>query len=311
MKQLSMNKLFICLIILLSSTAHATGYNKMIVFGDSLSDNGNLAHAAPFIAPEFVFLNDEPYAKGFTNGPTAVVQLANLLNVALTPSDYLLGLLNGYNFAVAGARARGGNSIDLNSQIGAFLLTQSGGIPQDALYVLFIGGNDIRDMRDQTDIKTAYGFLKTAMTNIKNGLSQLIALGAKHVLVVNSPDIGKLPETVAGAAKDKTLIQRASLATLVYNQSLAKTVKTVETNTGVDIVLFDVYTLFNNIVKDRRAYLYTNAKAACYSTQLQDYFTICNKNVMDSFVFFDEIHPTQRVHERVGRAMFAVVPDAN
>ncbi len=311
MIQSMMKKIVICLTLLLSLSVQAA-YDKMIVFGDSLSDNGNLANAAPFIAPEFVFLNDEPYSKGFTNGPTAVVQLAKLLNVPLTPSDYLLGLLNGYNFAVAGARASGNDSIDLNIQIDAFLLSQtSGKIPQDALYVLFIGGNDIRDMRDQTSIKTAYGILKKAMTNIKNSLSQLIALGAKHVLVVNSPDIGKLPETVAGAVKDKTLIQRASLATVVYNQSLAETVKTVETSTGVDVVLFDVYTLFNNIVKDRRAYLYSNAKAACYSSVLQDYSTLCSKNVMDSFVFFDEIHPTQRVHERVGRAMFAVVPDAN
>ncbi|SJM93174.1 hypothetical protein CRENPOLYSF2_3120001 [Crenothrix polyspora] len=32
---------------------------------------------------------------------------------------------------------------------------------------------------------------------------------------------------------------------------------------------------------------------------------------MNSFVFFDEIHPTQRVHERLGRALFSVVPEAN
>ena len=50
------------------------------------------------------------------------------------------------NFAVAGARARDdGSNVNLPAQVDAFL-QQSGGVaPADALYVIEMGGNDIRD----------------------------------------------------------------------------------------------------------------------------------------------------------------------
>ena len=72
-----------------------------------------------------------------------------------------------------------------------------------------------------------------------------------------------------------------------------------------------MFTLFNDIVNDSRAFLFTNAKAACYSSVGFVYYPICDESQLDAFVYFDEIHPTRRVHERVGRAMFAVVPEAN
>lgn len=304
--------LIICLLAPLPSIAGS--YDEIVVFGDSLSDSGNLATLALFSAEaaEFKFLNDLPYQKGFTNGPTAVVQLAKLLSVPpLTPSLYLLNTISGTNFAVAGARAAGDNLIDLNTQVGAFLSSQAGNAPNNALYILFIGGNDIRDMRDATDIKAVSSILNKATQNIRNNLSLLIASGAKHIMVVNSPDIGNLPETKALAANNPNLIRRASLFTQAYNKSLADTVKHIEKHTGVDLVLFDVFTLFNNIVNDSRALLFTNAKAACYSSVGLVYYPICDESQLDAFVYFDEIHPTRRVHERVGRAMFAVVPEAN
>jgi outer membrane lipase/esterase len=321
------NKLFLnlfvtfCLFFPLTSTAGS--YTKMIVFGDSLSDTGNLATLA-LVSPkasEFQYLNAPPYAKAFTNGPTAVVQLAELLKIPpLTPALYFIDPANnlnpGTNYAIAGARAAGNEPIDLNTQIGAFLLgLQAQGInaPSDALYILFIGGNDIRDMRDSTDFKTVYTILEKASQNIQNGLSLLIASGARHIIVVNSPDIGNLPETKIKAASQHQfhLIKRARLFTRAYNQALADTVSRVEKATQLDLVLFDVFTTFNNIVKDSRSYLFTNAKDACFSSIAFIYYPTCSSSELDAFVYFDEIHPTRRVHERVGRAMFAMVPEPN
>ena len=304
--------LLFCFFVPISSSAGT--YKKMFVFGDSLSDTGNLATLS-LVSPEaaeFKYLNDKPYQKGFTNGPTAVVELVRLLNVpALTPALYFLNSISGTNFAVAGARAAGNDPIDLNTQVGAFLASQAGNAPGDAFYVLFIGGNDIRDMRDALNIKSVTSILQKATQNIRNNLSLLIASGAKHVMVVNSPDIGNLPETNLLAAKNPSLKRRASLFTQAYNKSLADTVKHIEKHTDVDIVLFDVFTLFNKIVEDNRAMLFSNAKDACFSSVALDYYPICDATQIDAFVFFDEIHPTRRVHERVGRAMFALAPEAN
>ncbi len=310
----------ICLLSPLPSIAGS--YNKMFVFGDSLSDSGNLATLAAF-APdgsgpdEFRFLNAPPYDHGFTNGPTAVFRLADLLQVPNFKSSlYLLQTIDGTNYAVAGARAAGSAEIDLNTQIGAFLASlqpQGGKAPSDALYILFIGGNDIRDMRDAADLKAVYSTLQKAKQNIRNNLSLLISLGAKHIMVVNSPNIGNLPETklIAQQTNNPNIIKKATLFTLAYNQALADTVKDIEKKSHMDLVLFDVFTFFNNIVKDSRSLLFSNAKNACYSSVAFVYYPICDSSHLDAFVYFDEIHPTRRVHERVGRAMFAVVPEAN
>ncbi|MEQ1740313.1 MAG: hypothetical protein ABL884_10415, partial [Methyloglobulus sp.] len=60
-----------------------------------------------------------------------------------------------------------------------------------------------------------------------------------------------------------------------------------------------------------KAYHFFNTNEACYSSAFFGYYPICDSTKMDSFVYFDEIHPTQRVHERLGRALFSVAPEAN
>ncbi|NOS75157.1 MAG: SGNH/GDSL hydrolase family protein [Methyloglobulus sp.] len=299
-------QILLCVFLLAPLSLTAAPFNKLVIFGDSLSDSGNLASI-----PGYGFLNQPPYQHGFNNGAPAVEQLAKLLNLPLIPSLYLSGGVFGNNFAVAGARAGGDTVIDLNTQVAAFLVSQGGSVPDDTLYVIFIGGNDIRDMRNQTNEKAAHIILDKAITNVANTLSQLLDAGATHFLVVNSPDIGKIPETKALATEDHNLIRRASQKTLAYNKRLAETVQHVKKRKGGAFVLFDLLTFFNGIAGNGKAYHFFNTNEACYSSAFFGYYPICDSTNMDSFLYFDEIHPTQRVHERLGRALFSVVPEAN
>ncbi len=107
-----MLKLLLLLSFLLPLPAFAAPFNAMVVFGDSLSDNGNLA-----VLPGYEFLNNPPYQHGSTNGLNSVEQLAKQLGLPLTPSLYLTGTIAGNNFAVAGARAGGIQRIDLTAQV--------------------------------------------------------------------------------------------------------------------------------------------------------------------------------------------------
>lgn len=310
MKITTFKILFLLLYLLLAIPLRAEAFSKVYVFGDSLSDNGNLA-ALSLVSPDaaqFAFLNDPPYQNAFTNGPTAAVQLANLLgSPPLTPSLYFLGSLAGTNFAVAGARAAGNEPIDLNAQFGAFFASQPGNVDADALYLVFIGGNDIRDMRDKkSQIRS---ILTAAMRNMNDNLALLIAKGARHIMIANSPDIGSLPETHALAANKPGLVVRTKLLTQTYNTSLASTVAKLEKMSGLDMVMFDVFTLFNQLVNDNRALAFVNAKDACFSSVGLVYYPICDENQLDQFIFFDEIHPTRRIHERVARGMFAQAPE--
>lgn len=302
----SLRKKILPIILLLASPLSiAAPYSSVVVFGDSLSDNGNLAASVP----SYDFLNSKPYNHGFNNGLPAVEQLAKLLNLPLMPSRYFTVPGLGSNFAVAGARAAGSAAIDLNSQVAAFLAGKKNKAPSDALYVVFIGGNDIRDMRDQTNDKTANQLLEKLGSNVKANLVQLLNAGAKNVLVVNAPDIGKIPETSALASKKYGLAKRAYQKTVAFNNKLADVVMQVEKQSKTDIVLFDLQAFFNNIITDSKAYHFNDTTHACFSSVSFVFYPICNATKIDSFVFFDEIHPTQRVHERLGRAFFAAMPE--
>ena len=76
----------------------APTFSNMVVFGDSLSDTGNLFIATGGTQPPA----GQPYFNGrFSDGPLWVESLAAGLNLPLASNPYLVG---GNNYAFAGAR---------------------------------------------------------------------------------------------------------------------------------------------------------------------------------------------------------------
>jgi len=164
-------------------------YDRIYVFGDSLSDTGNLASiAGAFPQPPY-------FENRVTNGLVAVEIMANRLGLPLQTSLHLLGPASGTNYAVAAAKVTRNESIDLNTQVALFLANHGGVAPANALYVMFIGGNDIRQARSTADWTAAVQLLDEAAKTIATEMQVLAASGAKNWLVVNSSDIGRIPET--------------------------------------------------------------------------------------------------------------------
>lgn len=73
----------VCLAVLLfvPALAPASPFSRLIVFGDSMSDNGNVAAATGFYPPA-------PYANRFSNGPVAVEYMASALGLPLIDFAY-------------------------------------------------------------------------------------------------------------------------------------------------------------------------------------------------------------------------------
>lgn len=298
---------FILIITFLSFNANAE-FDEMVVFGDSLSDTGNLASfIGAFPSP--------PFFEGsrVSNGPVAVEGLADKLGLEAAASMHLVGGSGGSNFAVAGARARaaGDQPIYLATQVGAYLL-QTGGIASaDSLYVVFIGGNDVRDTRG-IPRKASNEILNAAAVAIDQQIRLLISAGAQHILVVNSPDIGSIPETGLKAieANNKHLARQTKRRSKQFNRKLARKVRRIEYETGLDLVLFDIFDYLQKVLRNSTAFGYTNTSDACFSTDMGQFNPECEFGQrFPEFLFFDEIHPSGRSHERVSRAMYAEVPE--
>ena len=296
--------IFIGLLFILSSAVQAgQHYSNIYIFGDSLSDTGNLAS----ILGDFPF----PYYNNrISNGPVAVDTLAAGIGHIANPSLHLVGPADGTNYAVVGARAAGNEAIDLATQTQAFLLNHGQMAPADALYVVMIGGNDVRDTVAPGAIDSRQ-LLNNAVIATTENINLLITHGARHFLVINVPDLGALPETriLAQLTGDARLPARASRLSKRYNRKLTLALKTLRRQSDAAIVEFDLFSFGRLVIDNAELFGYTNTTDACFSSISLEFHPDCDFGAnFNQFVFFDEIHPTAQFHSQLGNLLIQTVP---
>lgn len=268
----------------LGATSHASSYNSLVVFGDSLSDSGNI-----FDLFGGAFGPNPPYAEGrFTsnfsdgsNGLVWVEQMALLMGLPLDNS-----VAGGTNYAFGGARVGDdpGDLIpSLQDQLGFYLGDSGGTADADALYVVFGGGNDVRDNN-----------AANAAAQIGQIITDLAAAGATNFFVPNLPDIGLTPEALSGGAPGGSS-EVISAAAMAHNAALAAEIANLEISLGVNIISFDLFGLFNETIANPGDFGITNTTEACIETDCLD---------PDAYLFFDGIHPTAAVHATIGQLAF-------
>jgi phospholipase/lecithinase/hemolysin len=253
----------------------------MLVFGDSLSDVGNL-----YAISGSTFPPDPPYWQGrVSNGPVWVEQLAERLNLESTPDN---------NFAVAGAMTGDGNLNErpdrlntdlpgLADEIAQFVGSLTGPADPDALYVVWAGANNFFDPENLTPEGAGQAIIETI-----TAVSTLQSYGAEHILLGNLPDLGLTPDGLASGMG--TLLTGFSIG---YNQALQAAL----TGYGLDVVLFDSFTSFNEVVADPSAYGLSNVTTACF-----DGAQICGNP--DEYLFWDGVHPTTKGHQVLAEIVF-------
>jgi len=299
----------VALCLLLLPLMASAQYDEIVVFGDSLSDNGNLAAINPGVG---AIINAPPYDQGrVTNGPVAVEVLAELLRLPLSASlaD------GGDNYAVAGARAaRLGGSLDfvsLSSQVTSYLGRSRPA--RGTLIVIFIGGNDVRESLSLAR-EPARRLLIRSADSIAAQVLRLINVGAENIMVAGSPDVSKTPEVLANARQlGSGLLQRARWGTAFFNTALTSRMRRVETATDARIVGVDVESLFDAIDSDPDDFGFSVVNRPCF--QLNEsgqpvYDRECGPgpDKIKNFIYFDQIHPSAKIHDRAGRFFYTLVP---
>lgn len=197
-------------------------YNKMIVFGDSLSDIGNGGR--------------------FSDGPIWVERMAESLDLPpLRPSSQ-----GGGDYAVAGARSQGETPMGIREQVASYLKSNEGKADADALYVLFGGANDVLAAGCTGDHDQA---MRVAAETMAASVHTLINAGARNVLIANLPDIGAAPGI---QSKGKDCAVRTQELTSVFNKALAHDLDALELDTnGVRLDRLDLSTLFQRMISER------------------------------------------------------------
>ena len=320
------------------------GFTGMWVFGDSLSDTGNvLALTTAFTPNPFPVY---PGAEGrFSNGPVWVEHLAAGLGLpaGARPSNLLLtgpttvtplGPVGGQNFAWGGARTGlGGSAGATTGLLGQLAAWNGGGFASalsrvadpNALYVVVAGGNDLRDARSSNpgassaDAAARTAAAAAAAQGVVNSLGLLAQAGARHFLISSMPDLGTTPEAVnlgvVAASRDVTLKFNAALAAGATGFDFA-----FQGLTGVDLDIryMDLFALGQDVINDALnngggLFGITNLTTPCLTPgpfSMQYYApdavaTNCARSASS-----DDLHPSAALHAHIGRLALNTVPEA-
>lgn len=297
-----------CMAAIAPLEASAATFSQIYVFGDSLADPGNLFQATGGLVPQ-----TPPYAQRFSNGPVWVEYLADSLNLdPIRATDFLSGLpLNGedgVNFAVGGA-STGTNlanfplPLGVLSQVESFEQLVNSNVLQpddDALYIYVAGGNDIA-----ANLAGTPGFadISAFLSNTTAALQDLINIGAENILVSNVPDLGATP-------RFNVLPSAGVISNIVssYNQSLAAILDSLSlSNPTANLIGFDISGLLGDAIANPTDYGFTNVTDACLTNYTfpidTDGFSICSDP--DSYLFWDNFHPSTAAHAIVADVAFA------
>ena len=173
-------------------------FKRLVVFGDSLTDTGNnLFILGTTSQAPYQPIPREPYEGGrYSNGKVWVDFLAKELELRRGKKPALLNPKND-NYSFGGARTVGGEVPTVSDQVGLFLQTNGFEVSGDTLFVFNFGGNNVRSILEQTP---GVVDIPTYVDALGANIDLLVSLGAKHILVTNSPDIGLIPAIPEGFA---------------------------------------------------------------------------------------------------------------
>jgi phospholipase/lecithinase/hemolysin len=315
---------------------HHQFIKSIVVFGDSLSDSGNVfaLNGGQIVAPpsygmdgvdglgipEVVSLIPEaPYAsRRFSNGRTWIELIANAIGLGSSVKPALPGALfdlddgKASNYAFGSARANPVGQFPLGEQVSLFLSDIRGRARPNALYVIEIGGNDIRDAigavflllngGEDPDVAMAAGVAvaQAAALSVKQAIETLHGAGARRFLVWNAPDVGSTPALQRlNALAVPGIAGVASFLSIAYNTALSTHLEDLEKLKHSEIVRFNVFEKLHAIQADPGRFGLADATTACIQPHVPPVFPSappfrCGQP--DQHFFWDGIHPTRAGH---------------
>ena len=305
MRNLSL--LSLCLALFLLRVSYAN--EKVVIFGDSLSDNGNalaLTGGAFPLSPYGHTYDKsgkdlgDTFPGRFTDGQNWVDYFPGVAKSfgvdvpAVTAHFQDEQSANATNFSVGGATSGGGDVfIDTLPGFQTQILTYLNSVGQQAsahdLYVIWIGANDFSAGIDSDQ----------TVANIKNGIAALSTKGARAFIVINVPDLSLTPQVKALGGATVLAAKRFVLTT---NVLLEVELPQFALLHGISIQLVDINAIFVPLVYNPGNFGFTNSTGAAYN--LTTGVVVSDPN---DYVFWDGFHPTTNVHYIAAEFIFKAV----
>jgi phospholipase/lecithinase/hemolysin len=268
------------------------GFSGVYAFGDSLSDAGNISLATLGNLPVSGI-----YSGGrFTNGNVWVQDLAQNLGLPAPKPSLAGGTDYAYGGAETGVTAvHAANPSDLPSQLGQFVANVPNPSPT-ALYTVWAGSNDVLDIANSAETPAQQqASVQQAVNNEVSFIDGLVAHGAKDLVIMNVPDLGKTPYEMARPASDAT----SSALAQTYNTDLGAALQQIMASGSASIDYVNTYAMLDAAVANPSAYGFTNVTQPVWNGNLTDSHSgtlAATGAAQNGHLFFDDLHPTAAGH---------------
>lgn len=220
---------FFILNIQLTFAGPGKPFNKIVFFGDSLSDNGNLYAYDLKYMPK-----SPPYFEGrFSNNYlwSDIISEHFSQNNSVTETNFAFG----GETAIFHNPTRGFLPYSLTLSRNSYLLRSAWSDRSTTLFIIWIGANDY--LHDSVDID---GLSTEVVNSIKANIESLISHGGFNFIVMNLPDTGETPFAKQFGLKE--ILHNFSVA---HNEKLAQMLSELQNNyPDINIQLYDVNHLF-------------------------------------------------------------------
>lgn len=293
----------------------APEFTSIVVFGDSLSDTGNLAHLTydkygVRVPGPVADYTDGRLTDGFDTLPPAqnysgvwIEQLAESIPSKPAVKNSLDGGTDyAFGFATTGPGTSvlnfgPGNSLSVNvenigQQISDYLATHPKITPK-TLFVVWGGANDLLNSTSENDI------IEAAINQTLN-IQRLVDAGATHFIVPNLPPLGLVPRLNGSLATSVP----ANAASALYNTVLGSGVSLIlqfNRSRQLHIDQLDVFTLFSKVVASPASFSLTNVTSSSQGMPVDP----------DTFLFWDDLHPTTRGHNILAVTAASILTRSN
>ena len=301
----------------------AQTYQRVISFGDSLTDNGNLF--------SITGQPPAPYNQRFTNGITFAEVLAG--GVTKPMQGFLNASVNGagagsINFAFGGAR---NDNLPNSNDVPGSGFTIPGTLTQIGTYTAvggtygardvvtyFAGANNLFQSTTAAAANPATAQAAVQADATAAGIAVgtqaggIAASGAKTIVVMNLPDFGALPAYTSLGPQGIAL---GSFASTVFNIASGQSVQAAAAaEPGTNFIQVDTAAVFATVIANPGAFGFANVRQPCFNAAAG---TLCaaTKAGQTQFLFWDSVHPTYAGHALlasvIGDYLYAPARTAN
>jgi phospholipase/lecithinase/hemolysin len=307
---------FLSLLLALFLLPSSYGRERLVVFGDSLSDIGNSFVASggtappgqPLAPPGSPLRGDYGetfdgtgalFPGRFTDGENWVDYFPGFAEQFHADISRVTAWLQDPNsesatdFAVGGSTSGVLNVISRSlpsfpEQITAYLNGPGFKNAADDLCVIWIGSNDFGAKMNPL----------STVANIKDAIAQLSFVGVKHFFVITIPDLALTPQVkAAGGATILAATQFVATTNVLLAVELPRFALTHQI--GIDLV--DINAIFVPVVYQPVRFGFTNSSKFAYEPPNGPLLVKDNPN---NYVFWDGFHPTTKVHSLTAAFIF-------